>query len=70
MKTPEIPPAVVESKVWMKFKPMLKPNAGAIRNLMLLTAKTINIFKNPDKVYGFPDITLFRLYCCTRVSRN
>jgi len=48
--TPTIPPAVVESQVCMKLRPILNDKAGANRNLMLLTRNTINIFKNPDKV--------------------
>jgi len=30
---------------------MPNDRAGAIRNLMLLTANTINILRNPDKIF-------------------
>lgn len=43
-----MPPAVVDSQVCRKLSPMPNDMAGANRNLMLLTTKTINIFKNPD----------------------
>jgi hypothetical protein len=51
--TPTIPPAVVDSSVWMKLRPILKANAGANKNLILLTANTISILKNPDKAICF-----------------
>ncbi len=50
MITPTMPPAVVDSQVCTKLRPMPNDRAGAIRNLMLLTKKTINILMNPDKV--------------------
>jgi len=43
-----MPPAVVESQVCIKFNPNPNEIAGANRNLMLLTKKTINILRNPD----------------------
>lgn len=63
-KTPTIPPEVVERNVCMKLRPMLNDKAGAKRNLMLLTAKMNNIFKNPDKAKMFPCITLRNGECC------
>jgi len=48
--TPKIPPAEVDNHVSIKVNPNPKDRAGAIRNLILLTANTIIIFTNPDKV--------------------
>lgn len=50
MITPVIPPEVVERKVCRKLSPILNERAGAIKNLILLTANTISIFRNPDTV--------------------
>lgn len=47
--TPTIPPAVVERRVCIKLSPIPNDKAGASRNLIVLTANTINIFINPDK---------------------
>jgi hypothetical protein len=43
---------------------MPNDKAGAIRNLMLLTKKTISIFKNPDKIELFDTITQQTMECC------